>query len=79
MDQLYAEWQKNYSHGNRRNGGGSVDKGHSQSGILLCLLWCLVVDINIEGLMGMDVIHGGMHYPHCPTGSSGSLCMEQQW
>ena len=49
MDRLYAEWQKNYSHGNRRNAGGSVDKGRSQSGILLRLLWCLVVDIVIEG------------------------------
>jgi len=26
-----------------------VDKGRSQSGILLRLLWCLVVDIVIEG------------------------------
>ena len=66
MDRLYAERQKNYSHANRRNAGGSVDKGHSQSGILLPLMCCFVVDIIIEGLMGMDVIHWGMHYAHCP-------------
>ena len=79
MDRLYAERQKNYSHANRRNAGGSVDEGRSQSGILLPLMCCLVVDTVTEGLDGNGCYTLGYALSSLSTGSSGSLCMEQQW
>ena len=62
---------------------GSVAKGHPQRGIFLPLMCSLVADVVAVVL---DVIQWGTHYTnqqkipnYCPTGSSGGLCMEQQW
>jgi len=86
VDWLCAGWQENHIHVCRRQSGGPVARGCLEGGVLLPLLWCMVVDKLIRGIIengcyreDITILTSG-NFLHTISGLfQEALNMVQQW